>query len=127
MFKKLTFAFLFLCYSLSIYSWGEQGHLITGDIALIVVKKAVKDSVNKYLDGMKWGEGATWMDVVRTDPAYDYMQKWHYINIEKDSIYKKSEEENVVNEIEMAIDKLKNRSKLSKQEIAVNIKILFHL
>lgn len=125
--KKFVFISFALFYSLSVFSWGKQGHLITGDIALMVTKKSVQDSVNKYLDGMKWGEAATWMDEVRSDHSYDYMKTWHYMNVEKDKTYVKTNEENVINEIDIAIDKLKNRNKLTKQEINTNIKILFHL
>lgn len=127
MIKKIIFTTLILFYSISAFSWGKQGHTITGDIALMVTKKSIQDSVNKYLDGMKWGEAACWMDEVRSDHSYDYMKTWHYINVEKDKTYLKNNEENVISEIEIAIDKLKNRSKLTKQEININIKILFHL
>lgn len=127
MIKKITFLALALFYSISSFSWGKQGHAITGDIALMVTKKSIQDSVNKYLDGTKWGEAACWMDEVRSDHSYDYMKTWHYINVEKDKTYVKGNEENVIGEIEIAIDKLKNRSKLTKQEININIKILFHL
>ncbi len=127
MIKKITLIALSLFYSLSVFSWGKQGHLITGDIAQVVTKKPIQDSVNKYLEGMKWGDAATWMDEVRSDHSYDYMKTWHYMNVEKDKTYVKSSEENVINEIDIAIDKLKNRSKLTKQEISTNIKVLFHL
>lgn len=125
--KRLFIATILSICSLTLLAWGKQGHLITGDIAQMVTKKSIQDSVNKYLDGMKWGDAATWMDEVRSDHSYDYMKTWHYMNVEKDKTYVKSSEENVINEIEIAIDKLKNRSKLTKAEINTNIKIIFHL
>jgi len=128
MIKKITFAALALFYSLSSFSWGKQGHLIMGDIALMVAKKSIQDSVNKYLDGMKWGEAACWMDEVRSNHSFDYMKTWHYVNVEKDKTYVKTEEKNVISELEYIIDQLTNhRKELSPDGIAMDIKILFHL
>lgn len=126
MIKKILYSTIFF-YSSSMYSWGKQGHLITGDIAMMVTKKPIQDSVNKYLDGIQWGDAATWMDEIRSDHSYDYMKTWHYLNVEKDKTFVKSSEENVINEIDIAINKLMNRSKLTKAEINTTIKILFHL
>ena len=128
MIKKNLLSITLLVFYLSAFSWGKQGHLITGDIALIATKKAVQDSVNKYLAGTKWGEAATWMDEIRSNHSFDYMKTWHYINVEKDKTYVKTEEKNVINELEYIIDQLTNhRKELSPDGISMDLKILFHL
>jgi hypothetical protein len=111
------------------YGWGRVGHHIVVDVAKSYVSKSVQDSVSKYLGDMTWESASTWMDELRGDSKYDFMKKWHYVNIEKGNNYDTTIENgnNVVKQLEIAIKNLKNKSKLSKEEINLNIKVLFHL
>ncbi len=111
------------------YGWGKVGHQIIVDVAKSYVSKSVQDSVSKYLGDMTWESASTWMDELRGNSEYDYMKKWHYINIEKGNQYDTTIENgnNVVKQLEIAINNLKNKSKLTKEEINLNIKVLFHL
>jgi len=109
------------------YCWGHTGHEMVGLIAKAYTSKTAQDSVNKYLDGLTWEKEATWMDDVRSNHFYDYMKSMHYMNVEKDKTYVKTTEVNVINELEMVISELKDRSKLSKEAISKDLKILFHL
>ena len=109
------------------FGWGVVGHTMVADIAASYLNPGVKDSVQKYLGTMTFGEAATWMDDVRSDHSYDYMKKWHYADVEKDKTYVKTSEKNAVNEIEKVIGELGNKSKLSKTQINTDLKILFHL
>jgi len=118
-------------FSISIFSygWGKTGHHIIVDVAKSYVSKNVQDSVSKYLGDMTWEAASTWMDEQRGDSQYDYMKKWHYINIDKGSQYDSTYENgnNVVKQLEIAIKNLKNRSTLTKEEVNLNLKVLFHL
>jgi hypothetical protein len=111
------------------YGWGKVGHNIIVEVAKSYVSKNVQDSVTKYLGDMTWESASTWMDELRGNSQYDYMKKWHYINIERGNKYDTAIEHgnNVVNQLEIAIHNLKNKSKLTKEEINLNIKVLFHL
>ena len=124
----LVLVFLFNITSYS-FGWGKTGHHIIVDVAKGYVNKSVQDSVNKYLGDMTWEAASTWMDELRGDAKYDYMKKWHYINLEKGMQYDTAIEHgnNVVMQLGIAIENLKNRSKLTKEEINLNIKVLFHL
>ena len=110
------------------YSWGHEGHEIVAEIAKVYCPKAVQDSVNKYLDGLTWEKAATWMDDVRSDRSYDYMKSWHYLNVEKDKTYvAEPKAENCVVEIQKAASELADKSKLSHEQINMDLKLLFHL
>jgi hypothetical protein len=111
------------------YGWGKVGHHIIVDVAKNYASKNVQDSVSKYLGDMTWEAASTWMDEQRGDSQYDYMKKWHYINIDKGNRYDSTYENgnNVVKQLEIAIKNLKNRSTLTKDEVALNIRVLFHL
>ena len=111
------------------YGWGKVGHHIIVDVAKSYVGKNVQDSVTKYLGDMTWESASTWMDELRGDSKYDFMKQWHYVNIEKGNHYDTTLENgnNIVKQLGIAINNLKNKSKLSKEEINLNIKVLFHL
>src|ERR1700748_1679158 len=109
------------------FAWGPTGHQIVAQIAKQYLNKNVKDSVEKYLNGLSFEETATWMDDIKKDHLHDNMNSWHYINIEKDKTYVKTDEENVVNELEKAIAQLNNKKQLSKDEINLDLKLVFHL
>jgi hypothetical protein len=109
------------------FAWGPAGHQIVAEIAKQYLNKNVKDSVDKYLNGMSFEEAATWMDDIKKDHQHDNMNSWHYINIEKDKTYVKTNEENVVNELEKAIAQLNNKKQLNKEEINLDLKLVFHL
>jgi hypothetical protein len=122
---------LILVFSISSFSygWGKVGHHIIADVAKSYVGKNVQDSVQKYLGDMTWESASTWMDEMRSNSQYDYFKQWHYVNIDKGNQYDSTIENgnNVVKQLGIAISNLKNKSKLTKEEINLNLKVLFHL
>lgn len=128
--KKL-YIFLTLVVSLiplEAFAWGPAGHHLVAEIAQARISQNIRDSVNKYLAGMSFDDASTWMDDMRSDHSYDYMTTWHYINIEKGKTYAPGENEpNCVFELQRVIKELSSRSKLSKDQINTDIKVLFHL
>lgn len=130
--KILRFALVsFLIFNITSFSygWGKVGHHIIVEVAKNYISKNVQDSVTKYLGDMTWESASTWMDELRGDSKYDFMKKWHYINVDKGNQYDTTIEHgnNVVKQLEIAINNLKNKSRLTKEEINLNIKVLFHL
>lgn len=111
------------------YAWGELGHKIVAEIAKNYVSKCVQDSVKKYLGHMSWEAASNWMDDVRGSAKYGYTSSWHYLNLENGQKYDSTNANgnNVVNQLQIAINKLMNKSKLTNEEIAFNLKVLFHL
>lgn len=127
--RFLIVLLLFLRISFLSFGWGETGHHIIAEIAKEKLNQNIIDSVNKYLGDITWESASTWMDDMRRDPGYQFMKKWHYVNIEEGKQYDSIEagKDNVVYQLQNAINNLKNRSKLTKDEINFNLKVLFHL
>ena len=110
------------------YGWGKEGHQMVGLVAGKYMKSQTLEMVTKYLGGITLDSAATWMDDVRNDPKYKYLAPWHFVNIEKGKTYAaKPTDVNCINEINNAYKSLKNRNKLSDDEIRYNLFILFHL
>jgi hypothetical protein len=119
-----------IAFSLSInktFAWGRTGHSIVAQIAFNYLDKKTKANVMKYLDTLTIEQAASWMDNLRNDKTYDYLKPYHYINIEKGENYTHSTEDNIINGINNAMLKLDNMENLSKEEITLNLLILFHL
>jgi len=127
--KKTTltlFALLILKTSAT-FAWGRVGHTMVAEIAMSYLNKGVKDSVQKYLGKMTFGEAGNWMDNVRSDKKYDYMKTWHYADVSRDCTYVEKGEANAVNTIEKAMNELKEKQKLTPEQINMDLKLLFHL
>jgi len=118
---------LAVCFPALSWAWGNSGHRIVAKIAYSQLLPSVKDSVNKYLGLAHIEDAGTWMDEVRSDPAYNYMSTWHYINLDKGQSYSPDSTDNIIWATNRAIDQLKHRNNYSKDQTAVNLKILFHL
>ncbi len=116
-------------FTLSTFGWGRTGHQIIVDLAQEIAKPSTLDSINKYLANETWHAASTWMDELRGQSQYDYMRKWHFINIEKGETYSPNIEngDNVVHQLQVAISNLKNRRNLTSEQISLNLKVLFHL
>ncbi|NSW45484.1 MAG: S1/P1 nuclease [Bacteroidales bacterium] len=111
------------------FGWGEKGHHIIVQIAKKHINKNIQDSVNKYLDDITWENASTWMDNIRRIPEYAFLKNWHYINIEQNMPYDsiKTGADNIYVQLQLTINRLKNKNILTKKQITYNLKILFHL
>ena len=125
--KAFAIGLLFLLSPFLTFAWGSEGHKITDDVAYHYLDQATKDSVVAYLDGATFEEAGCWMDEIRSDHQYDYLKPCHYINIEKGESYKPTSGANIINELNKVMARLKERSKHTKEENAVDLKILMHL
>ena len=114
--------------NMACFAWGSEGHKMVAKIAYTQLTPSVKDSMAKYLRGTTIEEAAVWMDEIKSDKSYDFQKKWHYINIDKDSVYNPNDtNSNIVWAIQKAMKELKERNKYSKEKVEIDIKILIHL
>jgi hypothetical protein len=108
-------------------AWGSEGHKIVDKVAYTKVNKSVLDSIQYYLGDIRFADAGTWMDEVRSNHDFDYMKQWHYINIEKGSIYDPHSSNNIVSALDSSIEHLKHRDRYSREQVGIDIKILMHL
>lgn len=127
--RLFSLVVLFTSASLTSFGWGRTGHHMIVDIAQKYVASSTLDSINKYLKPDTWHATSTWMDELRGNTQFDYMRKWHYINLEPNQAYTPFIEDgdNVVTQLDSAIYKLKNRQHLSPEQVKINLRVLFHL
>lgn len=108
-------------------AWGKRGHEIVVQIAKHYLDKSVLNKVQGYLGKMSFEEAAVWMDQIKSNHSYDYMKPWHYINIDRDATYVKTQEPNIINALTDAITNLDINSYRTKEAISFNLQLIFHL
>ncbi len=130
--KKVILA---LCLAISLlatphisFAWGAKGHQLVAEIAYHYLDVATREALMHYLKKTTIEDAATWMDENRSNSFYNYMRPWHYIDIEKDSLYDvKTTERNMITVLNSAIYALKHREDLSDKKIKEHLFYIFHL
>ena len=79
--KKTTLLILFFYLPFSSIAWGTLGHRIVGQIADTYLTKQTKKEIYKILGNESIAITSNWPDFIKSDPAYDYLGPWHYINL----------------------------------------------
>ena len=122
------------CLTLIIFSfpkcclaWGAKGHQLVAEIAYNYLNDKTKAALKHYLKKTTIEEAATWMDENRSNNYYDYMKTWHYIDFEKDSVYRPSKEANALTVLNSTVYYLKHKENLKDSKIKEYLMITFHL
>jgi hypothetical protein len=63
-------------------AWGPVGHRAIGQIASRQLSDEVRREVLDILGGASLAEASTWMDDVRSEPRYDWLEPLHYVNLD---------------------------------------------
>ncbi len=78
--KKIAIVIFFLCLSYQSMAWGMLDHRIVGQIADGYLSKKAKKEIYKILGTESIAMSSNWADFVKSDPAYNYLYNWHFIN-----------------------------------------------
>ncbi len=79
--KKSTLAVLFFYLPFAVMAWGVEGHRIVGQVADSYLTKKARKEISKILGTESIAISSNWADFVKSDPAYNYLSNWHYINL----------------------------------------------
>jgi hypothetical protein len=70
-----------LCYfPLHGMCWGVEGHRVVGQVADSYLGKKARKEISRILGTESLAMAANWGDFVKSDPAYNYLYNWHFIN-----------------------------------------------
>lgn len=109
--------------------WGQNGHRIVGDIAADYLSPEAREEIDRVLGHESMAIASTWMDDIKSDPAYDHTHDWHWVTIPNGMNYKETEKNpdgDLINTIRTFIKELKSGS-LSAEEEKKKLKMLIHL
>ena len=62
-------------------AWGVTGHRIVGQIADSYLTKKARTELGKILGFESIAMASNWPDFIKSDPAYNYLSTWHYVNL----------------------------------------------
>ena len=124
------FITLIVSFSVSIIpsEWGQTGHRVVGLIAENHLTIKAKDKINFLLDGNSLANVSTYADEIKSDKKYNYISKWHYINIPLNKKFDEIEREkdgDIIYAINKCIEVLKD-PKYNKKEKSFHLKLLVH-
>ena len=113
-------------------AWGVEGHRIVGQIAESYLTVNAKKEINKILGTETIAMVSNWGDFVKSDPSYDYLYHWHYLDLksgltigEVQSFLDKDTIADTYTKIHFLVTELKNK-KLSKEKKVIYLKLLIH-
>lgn len=77
------FAAVLICLYIPFYSmaWGVLGHRIVAGIAETYLTKKARKEIMRILGEESMAIASTWADFIKSDPSYNYLSPWHYMNI----------------------------------------------
>ena len=82
----ITFFLLFITVSTS-FGWGQIGHRTIGQLAEWHLSRRAARKINALLGPASLAMVSTWMDEIRSDPAYDYTNTWHWVTVPSGQTY----------------------------------------
>jgi len=131
--KKLFFAVLLLNIPFQSMAWGMLGHRIVGQIAESYLSKNARKEVKNILGNESMAIASNWADFIKSEPSYDYLGNWHYINLpagmsasQIQSYLEKDTTINAYTRINFLSSELKNKA-LEQEKKVMYLKILIHL
>ncbi len=101
-------------------AWGRTGHQIIGTMAQSYLTDNAQAELKKLMGEETLRESSTWMDDVRGDERYEFMDTWHYKNSDDDN------PENALAKIQEYTKILQDESSSAKDKVMA-IRVLCHL
>ena len=81
--KRIALIALICYFPFAGMAWGVEGHRIVAQIAESHLTKKAKWQVTKILGTESMAMVSNWADFVKSDPTYNYMYNWHFINFKE--------------------------------------------
>lgn len=114
-------------------AWGVLGHRIVGQIAETYLTKHARNEIAKILGNESIAMSSNWADFIKSDPAYNYVSNWHYINFEGGLSHEQVQAYLAIDtatdaytKINFLVAELKNKT-LEQDKKAMYLKLLIHI
>jgi hypothetical protein len=65
-------------------AWGDNGHRVSGLVAENALSDPARHAVREIAGARTLQMLATWPDFARSDPSWDFVSRWHYVNVDDD-------------------------------------------
>lgn len=129
MLRTALLVIVYLLFYQASFGWGTTGHRVTGQVADKYLTKKARSKIEKILGPHSMAMASTWMDEVRSDSLYNFMEDWHWVTIPEGLTYEQAEKNpkgDILEAIQRIVQALKSKT-LSIEKEAEYLKILIHL
>ena len=82
-FKKILLGAAMLYLPAKTMAWGTNGHRISGQIADSYLNAKARAAIKAILGNESIAMTSNWADFIKSDPAYNYLSSWHYVDFDK--------------------------------------------
>jgi len=131
--RKIGFIAILFCLPFSTFSWGTNGHRISGEIAYSYLTPKAKLAIKQILGYESVAMASTWADFIKSDDNYKYLSAWHYIDFDKaytlpemQAFLAKDTDVDAYTKITFMIGELKKKD-LSKENKLLYLHMLIHI
>lgn len=118
---------------MSANAWGMLGHRIVGQVAESHLSNKALKGVRSVLGYESLAMASNWGDFIKSDPAYDYLYTWHFVNLpaglDKQGVFDLLDQEqipSVYNKIPDMIKILKDKQSTADQKVQA-MRLLVHM
>jgi len=113
-------------------AWGLLGHRVVGQVAESYINKRTSRAIKLILGNENLAMASNWADFVKSEPSYNYLNNWHYINLpaglneeQLDFALKRDTVTDVYTKILFLSSELKNKN-LEQEKKVVYLRLLIH-
>jgi hypothetical protein len=131
--KKLALILAISYLPLQSMAWGTQGHRIAGQIADSYLSPKARKAIEAILGNESIAMTSNWADYIKSDPAYNYLYNWHFIDLDKPYTYPDLQayldKDNAVDaytKLQFLIGELKKKD-LDKEKKLLDLRMLIHI
>ena len=82
-FWAAALAGLLLTGTISAKAWGPTGHRVVAEIAGFHLSQKARAGISAIIGNETLAMIANWPDFIKSDPSYNYLSPWHYINFKE--------------------------------------------
>jgi len=123
-----------LCYfPLQSMAWGLLGHRIVAEIADSYLTDKARSEIHAILGNQSMAMEANWADFIKSDPAFNYLSSWHYVDLEKDwtrdqviNFFKSDTATDAYTKIKFLSGQLRNKQ-LPQDKKLMYLRLLIHI
>jgi len=131
--KKLIIGAAIINAPLQSMAWGTEGHRIAGQIADSYLTVRARAAIKAILDNESIAITSNWADFIKSDPNYNYLSVWHYVDLDKEYTYPELKEflehdaqTDAYTKLNFLVAELKKKD-LSKENKLLYLRMLIHI
>ena len=114
-------------------AWATEGHRICGQIAERYLTPKTRKAIQAILGNESVAIAGNWADFIKSDPAYNYLSSWHYIDFDRPYTYPEMQtyllHDNRVDaytKLQFLISKLEKKN-ISRENKLLYLRMLIHI